>query len=628
MALPVDPGSPEEASTGSPSTRDRRGDHRNTDPRDTDGPAADREDDLTVPGLVDPLHSLAGEPALEVEAVTALTIDDAGGDQPDGGDGGGIDDDRAELRGVSQLVRSSSIVGAGTLLSRISGLVRTVAIAAVLGARTLADGYNLANTTPNMIYDLLLGGVFTATLVPVFVDHHVRHDDEGDSAVITVLVTGLVALTVVAMVFAPWIFRLYTWNIDSAADRAQMIDIGVPLLRWFLPQILFYGLTALASAMLNARRSYTAPAFVPALNNLVVLCFLAAFWRVGGIAPSATQVLGDPTLMVLLGGGTTAGIIVMAVALWPALIRAGVHLRPRFDWRHRSISQVFRLSGWTLAYTVANQIALAVVLALAASIAGSGHVTAYTYAFMFFQLPNGLFAVSLMTTTEPEMARAVTAGDRAGLRRQFASGLRLVILVLIPASIAMAVLARPVVNVLLGHGGYTADAELTGTLLALFSLGLVGYSVYLYALRCFYAQKNTRTPFFINVVENGINVVFAFALVGRFGAQGLVVAFSIAYTVAAVIALVAVRRTTEGIEGAALWDTAWRVTVASVLMALAAGAVVIAMGSPVGFASIPTLLAAGVVAAAVLAAAVAVLRIPEVRQLTARIRARSDRRAH
>ncbi len=143
----------------------------------------------------------------------------------------------------------------------------------------------LANTTPNMIYDLLLGGVFTATLVPVFVDHHVHDNREGDRAVLTVLVSALLALTVAAMALAPWIFRIYTWNTPPGAKREQIIAVGVPLLRWFLPQIFFYGLTALASAMLNARRSFLAPAFAPVLNNVVVLCMLAVFWRVGGVAP-------------------------------------------------------------------------------------------------------------------------------------------------------------------------------------------------------------------------------------------------------------------------------------------------------------------------------------------------------
>ncbi len=603
---------------------------RPTEPGTPSGP---RPDDTWAAEPLDPAHTLTGDPGTSLyNAEEAATHLEPVGDATDAPGAGrhvgtpdGTGDDARARRGISHLVRSSSIVGAGTLLSRVTGLVRTIALAAVLGATWMTEGYNLANTTPNMIYDLLLGGVFTATLVPVFVDHHVRRDDEGDAAVLTLLVCALIALTVLAMALAPWIFRLYTWDTPAGAKRTQIIAVGVPLLRWFLPQILFYGLTALASAMLNARRSYLAPAFAPALNNIVVLCMLAAFWRVGGVAPSVHQVLDDPALLALLGGGTTAGIVVMAAALWPALVRAKVRLRPSLHWRHASIRQVFRLSGWTLAYAVTNQVALFVVLALATSAAGRANVTAYTYAFMFFQLPNGLFAVSLMTTTEPEMARAYAADDLPGLRNQFSSGLRLVLLVLIPASAGMAVLAHPIVNVLLGHAGYRDDAALTGTLLALFALGLVGYSVYLFSLRCYYAQKNTRTPFLINVVENGVNVAVAFALVGHWGVQGLVASFSIAYAVAAVLALVLLRRRIGGFEGPAVWRTAWRVLVAAVVMAAVAWAITLGLGTPVGFASLPTLVAAGVAAAVVFSLLAWRMGVPEVHLVLGRVQGRRNR---
>ncbi len=538
-------------------------------------------------------------------------------------DVGSTDSDDAARSGSAHLVRSSSIVGLGTLVSRLTGLIRTIAIAIVLGGATLADGFNLANTTPNMIYDLLLGGVFTATLVPVFVDHHVRRDSEGDAAVITMLVAALIALTSIAMLGAPWIFRLYTWNIDSPSERATIISIGVPLLRWFLPQILFYGLTALASAMLNARRSYVAPAFAPALNNVVVLCMLVAFWRVGGVAPTVHEVLDDPVLLSLLGAGTTAGIVVMAIALWPALKRAHVCLRPNFHWRHASIRQVFRLSGWTLAYAAANQVALWIVLALAVSLKQDGMVTAYTYAFMFFQLPVGLFAVSIMTTTEPEMARAVTAKNPERLKEQFNAGLRLMLVVVVPSTVAMAVFAHPIVNVLLGHGGYRHDAPMTGTLLALFALGLTGYTVYLYALRCFYALKDTRTPFGINVVENSVNVVLAFVLLDRWGIQGLVASFSIAYSVAAVLALWAVAQRIDGFHGLRVWATAWRLVLAGGAMAGVGWFVIQLFDTPVGFGSLAPLVVGGLSAGVTFGCAVWVLRVNEVHDTLLRIRRRS-----
>ena len=534
-------------------------------------------------------------------------------------------DDRRDSVSTGQLVRSSSIVGAGTLLSRITGLVRTIALAAVLGGHYLANGYTLANTTPNMIYDLLLGGVFTATLVPVFVDHHVHDNREGDRAVVTVLVTALFTLAAAAMALAPWIIRVYTWNTPPGTKREQIIAVGVPLLRWFLPQIFFYGLTALASAMLNARRSFLAPAFAPVLNNVVVLCMLAVFWRVGGVAPSVHDVVNDPVLLTLLGAGTTAGIVVMAASLWPALRRAGVHLRPSFNWRHPSVRHVFSLSGWTLAYALVNQAALVVVLSLAASLGDSGMVPEYTYGYLFFQLPYGLFAVSLMTTVEPEMARAASVADAAGFRRHFSTGLRLLIVVLVPSAVGVAILAHPIVNVLLGHGGYRGNAATTGSVLAIFAVGLVGYSLYLFSLRCFYALKDTRTPFFVNVLENGLNVAFAFLLVDRWGIQGLVASFSIAYSLAAVAALLAVRRRILHFDGPAIWHTVARVVLAAALMGGALVGVVAVLGTPPGFASLPTLVVGVVVGLAVYGAMVVVTRVREVDQVVSRLRGRFTR---
>jgi len=213
----------------------------------------------------------------------------------------------------AQIVRSSAVVGVGTALSRITGLLRTVVLAYVLGRFVLADAYNLANTTPNIVYDLILGGVLSATLVPVFVDRFQHDDDDGVNAVVTVVTSALIALTVTAIVAAPWIFRAYTWA--GGRNAAELERAGVPLLRLFAPQILFYGLMALGTAILNARRRFAAPAFVPILNNVVVCGVLLLFAGIAGRDASAAEVIAHPSWLWLLGAGPTAGIIVMTVAL-------------------------------------------------------------------------------------------------------------------------------------------------------------------------------------------------------------------------------------------------------------------------------------------------------------------------
>lgn len=528
------------------------------------------------------------------------------------------------ISSTGKLVRSSAIVGMGTMLSRVTGMLRTLVAAFVLGGAVLADGYNLANTTPNMVYDLLLGGILSATLVPIFVAQFERRDRRGTDAVVTVLVAAMVTFTVVAIIAAPWIFRIYTWS-AKPGERAELISVGVPLLRWFLPQILFYGFTALATALLNARRDYAAAAFAPVLNNVVVLCILGAFWLVQvrhhGV-PSATTVAHDPKLLTLLGAGTTAGIVAMTAVLWPAMRRCGIRLRWRFEWRHPAVRKVFGLSGWTLAYAVVNQVALAIVLALASR--RDGDVTAYTYAFIFFQLPYGLFAVSLMTTIVPELSSFVARADVAGFRRSFALGLRMLLLVMVPASIGAAVLAHPIVSALLEHANYRKSAHTTGDLLLLFSLGLVGYSVYLYAMRVFYALRDTRTPFVLNVIENAINVGLAvvFVYVWHLNAQGLALAYAIAYSIAACFALAATHRRMVRFDGRQTASGSARIVVAGIAMGLAVAAVVRVIGPQHGFRALVPTVAGIATGAVVYGALVVLLQVQEINLLLARVRRR------
>ena len=298
---------------------------------------------------------------------------------------GEVEEQEVEAAATGRLVRSSAVVGVGTGLSRLSGLLRVGALTYALGATALSDSYNLANNTPNIVYELILGGILSATLVPIFVDHLETKDDEGTSTVVTVALVCLGVLTVVAMLAAPLIIHVYTLRLPADEAREQAA-VAVPLLRLFIPQIFFYGLMSLGSALLNARRSFFAPAYAPILNNVVVIGVLVAFGTIVGRNPTLTEVQEDTGLLLLLGLGTTAGIAAMTLALWPAIRRAGIRIRFRFDLHHPSVRRVAGLSGWTLGYAICNQVALFAVLALANG-EGDGAVSAYTYAFIFFQLP-------------------------------------------------------------------------------------------------------------------------------------------------------------------------------------------------------------------------------------------------
>ncbi|MCL6641262.1 MAG: murein biosynthesis integral membrane protein MurJ, partial [Candidatus Rokubacteria bacterium] len=358
-----------------------------------------------------------------------------------------------------------------------------------------------------------------------------------------------IRFAVAAIVLAPWIARLYAIEATGGTREAQL-EVMTFLIRCFAPQIVFYGFTALATALLNAQRRFVAAAFAPVCNNIVVITTLLAFTQVAeGPRESwedVATIRGDAGMLALLGIGTTAGIAAMALVLVPAVAHTGTRLRFVLEWRNAAVVRVVRLSGWTVGYVVANQLTLLFVLVLATT-GESGDVSAYQYAFMFFQLPHGLFAVSIMTAVTPELSSHAAAGARAEFRDEFGRGLRLLLLVSLPSAAALAVLAQPAVAVLVRGPFDASDAAVTADVLQAFALGLAPFSVYLFALRAFYAHQDTRTPFFLNCFENAVNVVAALALFPALGVRGLALAYAVAYLVAAGATLAVVGRRFGGI---------------------------------------------------------------------------------
>lgn len=438
------------------------------------------------------------------------------------------------------LLASNLGVASGTFASRLTGLVRVVIFAAVIGQTALADAFDIGNNAPNVVYELLLGGTLTAALVPLFSQFRQRSDREATAAVFGASLVGAAAITIVAMLCAPYIFRLY--SLSPIADSSEFHDLGAALTRVFLVQIFFYALNALVAALLNAHDRFIAAAWAPVASNVVAIAALAAILQShdGGALDLADAPVGS-RIFWLFSAGPTIGIAVMALVVLGAGMRLGAVPKPALHLGHPAVRQLLSLSGWAVGYIAANQLTLVVVKNLADP--GSGQLDAYAKAMTIFQLPHGLLAVTVATTSAPLLARAAASNDTAAFSARFAASARTTFWLTLPCSVVLFAFAQPVVRVVLGWGAFSDDAvRLTSEALMGLSLGLVGFSLYLLALRGFYSHGDTRTPFFINVIENALNIVLALALVDRYGVHGLGLSFALAYLLSAVIAIVMLKR--------------------------------------------------------------------------------------
>jgi putative peptidoglycan lipid II flippase len=475
------------------------------------------------------------------------------------------------------LARASGTMAVGTALSRLTGLLRLVALVYAVHFRSLADAYNLANTMPNLVHDVVLGGIVSATFVPVFVARLASDSEEAAwdaiSAVTSVAVVVIAVASVVFLVLSPFIIGAMT-AFNHAGQAGTERTVAEELLVLFVPQLACYGCISVATALLNARRRFAAPMFVPIVNNVVLVVVLVSF----GLLvrnPSVGGVYGHRWQLLLLGLGTTLGVAVQLGALLPSLRRAGLRLRWSPHLGHPAVRTIIGLSGWTFGLVVANQVALLVILALSVHV-GPGAVTAYTYAYTFFQLPYGVVAVSIMSATAPELADSWTLGDMSRFRRRMDVALRAMLAAILPAAGAMVVLAKPLLSLLGVMIGHTSSTGTTAVALAMLGLGLPGFCVFLFVVRVLQSTQNLRSAFWLYVLENGVNVVLALALAGPLGVRGIALSIAIAYTVAAVAGLRYVRHHLGGLES-------WRVGRPVTRMAIATAALVVAavLGSSV-----------------------------------------------
>lgn len=461
------------------------------------------------------------------------------------------------------LRRATAVMTAGTVLSRATGLIRLGAIAAALGVTQdrLADTYNLANTAPNIIYELILGGVLTSVFVPVFVELLEKEGAEKAwrvaSAIINLTVIGLTAIAALGIVCAPWLATFYSSRLSGPEAALQHRTLTF-LLQLFLPQIIFYGLAAVTSGLLNAHKRFAAPMYTPVLNNLAVTTVFLTYAFVYGGTPFAR--IGTPQIL-LMGLGTTLGVVLMAVAQIPFLRGLG-NFTFALSLKHPSVKRLARLSTYVIAYVITNQVGYLTVQYLANK--QTGGFTAYTYAFMFFQLPHGLFAVSIITALLPGMSAEAVRERWDNYRSQLSIGIRTTFMLILPAAVGYIVLAEPIVRLLLKHGVTTeASTDLVARVLQVFAVGLVPFSIFQLLLRAFYALRDTKTPFFINCVSTAVNIAINFAFFAAFEVQGLAAGYALSYFVASGGAMFYLSRRIGGVDGARILASLVRILVAA-----------------------------------------------------------------
>jgi len=436
----------------------------------------------------------------------------------------------------------------GTLVSRITGLLRVVVLAWVLGLSSISDAFNLANTVPNMLFDLVLGGIATATFIPVFVERLAldgeRRAWKSISSVITGSLIVLVIASVASWIAAPEIIHGFTVLQSPTAARSatvllQQRAVATELLRWFVPQIFFYGVIGIATALLNIRHRFGIATWVPIANNVVCIGVLVWFHLV-----DPTPVLGTLSGsrdLLWLGLGTTLGVAVQFLCLLPALARSDLwRLSFRLNLKDPAVKAISRLGTWTLLVVIANQISLFVVLAYAFGIGGKDPVSAYTYGWAIMQMPYAVVVVSVLGALTPQLAGFATGQDFAGLTERLRFGLRQSLVIIIPCSLVFIVLSQPIVAILLKHLNASRYIS-AGTVLAVLAAGLPGFTIFQLGVRGLQAMQRAREVFFLYAIENALTIVLCVVL-GRHSLAGLTASVSIGYTVSALLALMALAR--------------------------------------------------------------------------------------
>jgi putative peptidoglycan lipid II flippase len=426
-------------------------------------------------------------------------------------------------------------VFSGTFVSRIFGFARVLVIGYTLGYTRFNDSYQLANEIPNIMYELILGSLVSSTLVPFFVAQYKKKNEYADRSLMTFVVIGSFILTAITMLLSPFLAKYMTILNSSGSGHAQT-KLVLFFLLFLVPQIFFYAITSAMQAYLSARARFIAAAYVPIVNNVIVIAILLYLNAQKHTLQRAINELSHSTTSVILAIGTTGGVVAITALLAIAYVRAGGSFKPA-SIKNQYVSALLSRSKWMVLYAIANQIALFIIIPMTNDYPGG--VFIYLTAWLYFQLPHGLIANTVMTTMIPRISHTIEQGEKAHdvktssdtlkITRQTATGMTVIMTSLAAIGIAIAV---PALSILLAHGKVTvSEAEHTGRVLIGFLCFLPAFSLYLFVVYMANVVHKTKLIFYINVAQNIIDLLLAFTLRQHFGIAGITFAFSASYMI-------------------------------------------------------------------------------------------------
>lgn len=541
------------------------------------------------------------------EVVELPPADGTAGQTSEAGGAGDAPDEYGNVAG------HSAVMALGSVVSRITGFLRTVIIAAALGSTLVGNAYTTSQWFPGMVYELLLGGILTSVLVPVLVRARKRDADQGEAytqRLVTLAVLALGATTVLAVAAAP----LLAW-----ISRNPAPGLVTTLSYLILPTIFFYGMAGLLTAVLNTRGHFAAPMWAPILNNMAVIGTFTLYLLLYGTEPILPAQM-DTGRILLVGGGTLLGIVVQACGLLPALRRVGFRFRWRSDFRALRLRELGHLGGWMLCYVAANQVGVLVVLSLVNGARAEAGLLIFNNVFLLLMMAHGIVGVSIIMALLPRLSAASADHRYQDLIDDLSKGARMSVAVLAPVAVVYVVLAEPVSTTLFRWGVFdAAAASATAPVLLVAGAALIPFTLSQLATFAFYALPDTRTPALVNVAAVGLRIfvqlVIYLAFAASFVAAGMMLGNGISYVAAVVVSGWLLRRRLGPLDLRRVGGSLGRVLVAAAGGAVA-GVLVVAMlpggDSPTKLEALVQLLSGG---AAVAGGYLALARLLGVREI-------------